>query len=258
MAFRSFEAKLVAVPMDEHGLEVDELERRLADGLRPKLLYTHPRPPEPGRRQPLRRTARAARRARAALRLPVVEDVAYRELGFADESLPSLWSLAPDVVVQAGRRRRRSFPASGSAGRSARPTSPRGLSPPSRTPTSARARSDSGSSRSPFAAAGSTSSWCSRERSTGASASACWRRSSAGCRRRALDAAAGRLLLLAHPARRRRRRDLARRAVEPGVGIVPGTLFFPDGRGADTVRLSFSLVDEAQIDEGIARLGALL
>ena len=52
--------------------------------------------------------------------------------------------------------------------------------------------------------------------------------------------------------------ELARRAAEQGVGIVPGTLFFPDGRGADTVRLSFSLVDEAQIDDGIERLGSLL
>ncbi len=52
--------------------------------------------------------------------------------------------------------------------------------------------------------------------------------------------------------------DLARRAVEQRVGIVPGTLFFPDGRGADTVRLSFSLVDDARIDEGIEKLGALL
>jgi 2-aminoadipate transaminase len=52
--------------------------------------------------------------------------------------------------------------------------------------------------------------------------------------------------------------DLARRAVEQGVGIVPGTLFFPDGRGADTVRLSFSLVDADQIDDGIERLGRLL
>ena len=33
--------------------------------------------------------------------------------------------------------------------------------------------------------------------------------------------------------------DVARRAVERGVAIVPGTLFFPDGRGTDTVRLSF-------------------
>ena len=52
MAFRSFEAEVVAVPLDEHGLEVDELERRLADGLRPKLALHDPRPPEPGRRQP--------------------------------------------------------------------------------------------------------------------------------------------------------------------------------------------------------------
>ena len=52
--------------------------------------------------------------------------------------------------------------------------------------------------------------------------------------------------------------ELARRAVESGVGIVPGTLFFPDGRGTDTLRLSFSLVDEARIDEGVERLAALL
>ena len=52
--------------------------------------------------------------------------------------------------------------------------------------------------------------------------------------------------------------DLARHAAERGVGIVPGTLFFPDGRGADTVRLSFSMVGEPQIDEGIERLAALV
>ena len=52
--------------------------------------------------------------------------------------------------------------------------------------------------------------------------------------------------------------DVARRAVERKVGVVPGTLFYPDGRGGDAVRLSFSLVDAAQIDEGIARLGPLL
>jgi DNA-binding transcriptional MocR family regulator len=46
--------------------------------------------------------------------------------------------------------------------------------------------------------------------------------------------------------------------VEQGVAAVPGKLFFPDGRGADALRLSFSLVDEAKIDEGIARLGSLL
>src|SRR3981081_4593107 len=42
MAFRSFEAEVVAIPVEEHGLQVDELERRLGEGLRPKLLYTIP------------------------------------------------------------------------------------------------------------------------------------------------------------------------------------------------------------------------
>jgi DNA-binding transcriptional MocR family regulator len=52
--------------------------------------------------------------------------------------------------------------------------------------------------------------------------------------------------------------ELAKRAVERGVGIVPGAPFFPDGRGTENVRLSFSMVDEAQIDDGIKRLGALV
>ena len=41
-SFRSFEAKLVPVPLDDHGLDVEDLERRLAEGLRPKLVYTIP------------------------------------------------------------------------------------------------------------------------------------------------------------------------------------------------------------------------
>jgi 2-aminoadipate transaminase len=52
--------------------------------------------------------------------------------------------------------------------------------------------------------------------------------------------------------------EVARRAGERGVGIVPGTLFFPDGRGADTLRLSFSMISEAEIDDGIERLAPLL
>jgi len=41
-AFRSFEAALEAVPLDENGLDVEELERRLRGGARPKLVYTIP------------------------------------------------------------------------------------------------------------------------------------------------------------------------------------------------------------------------
>lgn len=42
------------------------------------------------------------------------------------------------------------------------------------------------------------------------------------------------------------------------VAFVPGRAFFADGSNGNTLRLSFSLADEATIDEGIRRLGALL
>ncbi len=42
------------------------------------------------------------------------------------------------------------------------------------------------------------------------------------------------------------------------VAFVPGHAFFADGSGTNTMRLSFSRTDEADIDEGIARLGRLV
>jgi DNA-binding transcriptional MocR family regulator len=53
--------------------------------------------------------------------------------------------------------------------------------------------------------------------------------------------------------------DLLKRAIaEARIAFVPGRAFHADGSGGNTLRLNFSLADEAQIAEGIARLGALL
>src|SRR3954449_10272183 len=102
MAFRGYEARLEGVPMDEDGLQVDALESLLEGGLRPKLLYTIPDHQNPAgvslstdRREALVELARR-------YGFLIVEDVAYRELYFGDDALPSLWSSGPDVVVQAG------------------------------------------------------------------------------------------------------------------------------------------------------------
>jgi DNA-binding transcriptional MocR family regulator len=52
---------------------------------------------------------------------------------------------------------------------------------------------------------------------------------------------------------------LLKRAVEEAnVAFVPGSAFFTDGRGQSTIRLSYSLPSEANIEEGIARLGQLI
>jgi hypothetical protein len=51
---------------------------------------------------------------------------------------------------------------------------------------------------------------------------------------------------------------LQRSLQDAGVAFVPGSAFFFDGRGSDTLRLSYSLPDEAAIDRGIAALAKLI
>lgn len=110
MAFGGAEAEVVAIPMDDDGLLVEALAERLAAGRRPKFLYTIPEYQNPtGRTLPLDRRRELVELCRRHGVL-IFEDVAYRELSFDGTSLPSLWSLAPDVVVQAGTFSKSFFP----------------------------------------------------------------------------------------------------------------------------------------------------
>jgi 2-aminoadipate transaminase len=102
MAFARYEADVQAIPMDADGLDVAAFEERLADGLRPKLLYVIPEFQNPsGRTLPRERREALVELCRRHGVL-IFEDVAYREISFDGSSLPSLWSLGPDVVLQAG------------------------------------------------------------------------------------------------------------------------------------------------------------
>ena len=51
---------------------------------------------------------------------------------------------------------------------------------------------------------------------------------------------------------------LDRSVKEAGVAFVPGAAFFYDGRSRNTLRLSFSLPGEAEIERGIAGLARLI
>ena len=110
MAFRGYEADLRGVPVDDDGMRVDVLADLLATGLRPKVLYTIPDHQNPtGLSMAADRRAELVDLARRYHFL-ILEDVAYRELGFEDTAPPSLWSQAPDVVVQAGTFSKTFFP----------------------------------------------------------------------------------------------------------------------------------------------------
>src|SRR3954447_2244679 len=103
MAFAAAEADVEGIELDAGGLVVDALEERLEAGVRPKLLYVIPEYQNPsgwtlelGRREALIEVCRRHG-------VLIVEDVAYREMAFDDATqLPSLWSLGPDIVLQAG------------------------------------------------------------------------------------------------------------------------------------------------------------
>jgi 2-aminoadipate transaminase len=260
MAFQSFEAKVVGVPVDDDGLVVDELERLLAEGLAPKLLYTIPDFQNPagvtlaaGRRDALVELARRHG-------LLVVEDVAYRELAFSAERPPSLWALAPDVVVQAGTFSKTFFPGVrlGWAAGPAEIVSKL---------TWAKQNTDQ--------CAGALGQRLLEEYGRRGLLDERIEAARALYRRRrdallgALDAHfAGRAtwtrpeggffvwLELPPPADAV---DIGARAREAGVAVVPGTPFFAEAeQGARNVRLSFSGLGEDEIEEGIRRLAAIV
>lgn len=52
--------------------------------------------------------------------------------------------------------------------------------------------------------------------------------------------------------------DVLKAAIEQKVAFVPGTPFFPNGGGHNTMRLNFSYASEEKIMEGISRLGRVL
>jgi len=259
MAFRGFEADVAAVPMDEHGLQVDELERRLAAGLRPKLLYTIPDHQNPaGVSLSTERRTLLVELARRHGFL-IVEDVAYRELGFEDETPPSLWSLAPDVVVQTGTTSKTFFPG-------VRLGWAVGPAEVSAQLVAAKQNTDqcAGALGQRLFEEYVRRGWIDEQL---AQSRALYRRK---CERTlaALERFMPPEVRWTHPRggffswltlpEGVDAGELAKRAVERGVGIVPGSVFFPDGRGGDNVRLSFSLVGEELIDTGIERLAALV
>jgi len=258
MAFRGYDAEIVAVPMDADGLQVDELERRLAEGLRPKLLYTIPDHQNPAgvSLSPERRALLVELARRHGF--VIVEDVAYRELGFEDDAAPSLWSLAPDVVVQAGTTSKTFFPGV-RLGWALAPADVSAHLVAAKQNTDQCAGALGQRLFEEYLRRG----WIDEQL---AQSRALYRRK---CER--LLAALERSLPDSRWTTPRGgffswltlpggvdAGELAKRAVERSVGIVPGSLFFPDGRGGDNVRLSFSLVDEAQIEDGIERLGSLV
>jgi 2-aminoadipate transaminase len=252
MSFQSFEADVAAVPMDEQGMDVEALH-----GLSPKLVYTIPDYQNP------MGVSMSAERRRALVELArrdgflVVEDVAYRELGWEEHQPPSLRSLGPDVVLQAGTFSKIFFPgvrlgwAAGPPEVVARLVWAKQLTDQCAGALGQRLLEEHG-----------RRGWLDEQI---AAARALYRvrceatlaaldRHLAG-RAEWTRPAGGFFTWLTLPVDAA---ELARRAIEAKVAFVPGLPFYADGRGTHEARLSFSRVTEGEIATGIERLASLL
>lgn len=104
--FRSYQAEIVHVSMDEHGINLDALRQAVAAcrtaGKRPKFLYTIPNYQNPsGITQPLQRRRELIALAEE-LDILIVEDNPYGLLSLDAEPVPAIRSLNCDRVLYLG------------------------------------------------------------------------------------------------------------------------------------------------------------
>lgn len=98
-AMRLQQARIVTVPVDGHGLDVERLDAMLASGAvaQPKLLYTVPTFANPTGATLTRERRIALLRLAVRYRFLIVEDDPYVDLRFAGKPVPSMLSLANEV-----------------------------------------------------------------------------------------------------------------------------------------------------------------
>jgi 2-aminoadipate transaminase len=260
--FRSYQADVVHVPLDEHGLVPEALEEALtalaAQGRRVKLLYT-----VPNFHNPAGVTLSAERRPRVleiARRhgVLVVEDNPYGLLGFDGETLPALRSVDEEGVLYLG-----SFSKTFAPGyRVGWIVAPHAVREKLVLASESAILCPSNASQMAIAAYLDSTDWKGqikqfrelyrerRDAMVGALAehlpTASWTVPEGGFYTwvrlpEGLDA-----------------RSMLPRAVTARVAYVPGTAFYADGTGADHVRLSFCYPTPDRIREGVRRLAGVV
>jgi DNA-binding transcriptional MocR family regulator len=259
-AFGAYEPRYLTIDLDEDGMVVDQLEQALVRGDRPTFVYTVPNFANPagvtmshGRRRRLVELCREAS-------IPIVEDNPYGLLRFEGDDLPTLKSLDPDNVIYLGTVSKTFAPGVRVGWILAE------QSVIQRVVLAKEAADLCGSNITMLL----TERWFADEER--------WRTNLAtlvGTYRSRRDAmldaieehfpdgalwtspAGGFYVWVTLPAWTDTKAMLAA-AVERRVAYVPGTAFYPDGRGGNQMRLAFCYPPEDRIREGIARLGALL
>jgi 2-aminoadipate transaminase len=258
-AFSVYEPRFLQVDVDDDGMMVEQLEELLLRGARPKFVYTVPNFGNPaGVTMSLERRERLVGLCREAS-VPIVEDNPYGMLRFEGDPLPCLRALDPENVIYLGTVSKVFSPGVRVGWALAE------QSVIQRLILAKEAADLCGSSFTMFV----TERYFAGDR---------WRANLASLvdvyrsRRDAMIEAlaehfpegsswthpnGGFYVWVTLPTYVDAQALLAA-AVERRVAYVPGTAFYPDGRGKDQMRLAFCYPPEDRIREGVARLGSLL
>jgi 2-aminoadipate transaminase len=258
-AFSAYQPRFLQVDLDDDGMMVEQLEELLLKGSRPKFVYTVPNFGNPaGVTMSYNRRERLVALCREA-GVPILEDNPYGMLRFEGESLPCLRARDPDNVIYLGTVSKVFAPGVrvGWA-----------LAEQSVTQRLIRAKEAADLCGSSFTMT-VTERYFAGDR---------WRANLASLvdlyrsrRDTMLEAmaehfpsdaswthpAGGFYVWATLPSYVDTQAMLAA-AVDRKVAYVPGTAFYPDGRGTDQMRLAFCYPSEDMIREGIALLGVLL
>jgi DNA-binding transcriptional MocR family regulator len=259
-AFGAYEPRHLQLEIDDDGMLVEQLEEALVRGERPKFVYTCPNFGNPSgvtlsyeRREHLTALCRETG-------IPIIEDNPYGLLRFEGESLPALRTLDPDNVIYLGTVSKVFSPGVRVGWALAE------QSVVQRLVLAKEAADLCGSSFTMLV----TERYLADEdrwRSNLASLVETYR-SRCGAMLEAIDEGfpdgamwtrpeGGFYVWVTLPDWVDTRAMLAA-AVERRVAYVPGTAFYPDGRGGNQMRLAFCYPSEDRIREGIARLAGLL
>ena len=258
-AFSAYEPRYIEVELDDDGMIVEQLEEALVRGCRPKFVYTVPNFHNPaGVTMSLPRRERLISLCRAAS-IPIIEDNPYGMLRFEGAQIPCLRSLDPDNVIYLGTVSKVFAPGVRVGWALAESSVAQRL-------TLAKEAAD---------LCGSSFNQLVTERYL---VDPGWRDNVdafvdiyRGRRDAMLSALAehfppeatwthptGGFYVWATVPSYTDTSALLAAAVERRVAYVPGTAFYPDGRGRDRMRLAFCHPTEERIVEGVVRLGALL
>ena len=257
-AFSAYEPRFVQIPLDDEGMNVDRLQGALDAGARPKFVYTVPNFSNPaGVTMSLARRERLVEVCRTA-GVPIVEDNPYGMLRFDGDPVPCLRSLDPTNVIYLGTLSKVFAPGvrlgwalaeAGTLDRLLLAKEAADLCSSAFTQLVAERYLEGDRWRENL----STLVGIYRGRRDAMldalerefPADARWTRPLGGFYVWATLDGVDTPRLLPH-------------AVDRRVAYVPGTAFYPDGRGRDRMRLSFCFPSEEAIREGVRRLGGLL